>query len=117
MTPPSAPPSPVDLSFSPTDCCLCQKPGQIIIIWKLCPKTIRIQDLPALKVDLIEPGGDLVGRLEVRLNVHPVVLQRDLAHLVKMTVVMVRTLVTMMAMVMSTMTTMVMMRIVLTVLK
>ena len=40
------------------------------------------QDLSALKVDLVEPAGDLVGRLEVRLDVHPVVLQRDLTHLV-----------------------------------
>ena len=46
------------------------------------------QDLSALKVDLVEPAGDLVGRLEVRLDVHPVVLQRDFTHLVvRMTMV------------------------------
>ena len=45
----------------------------------MCNK--KDQDLSALKVDLVEPAGDLVGRLKVSLNVHPVMLQRDLTHL------------------------------------
>ena len=39
--------------------------------------------LSALKVDLVNPAGDLVGGLQVSLDVHPVVLQRGLAHLVE----------------------------------
>ena len=60
---------------------------------KIWSKQISSQEknnryLSALKVDLVEPAGDLVGRLEVRLDVHPVVLQRDLTHLVvRMTMV------------------------------
>ena len=78
-TPPSARPSPADLSFPRGDCHSRRKSDQSKSV--LRKKNNRY--LSALKVDLVNPAGDLVGGLQVSLDVHPVVLQRGLAHLVE----------------------------------
>ena len=69
-TPPSARPSPADLSFPRGDCHSRRKSDQSKSV--LRKKNNRY--LSALKVDLVNPAGDLVGGLQVSLDVHPVVL-------------------------------------------
>ena len=77
---PSTPPSvfylQASLLFSPKDCRLLWKPTQFLV-WNYH----KSRDLSTFKVDFVDPEGDLVRRLQVRLDIHPVVLQRGLAHL------------------------------------
>ena len=77
---PSTPPSVfclrASLLFSPKDCRLLWKPTQFLV-WNYH----KSRDLSTFKVDFVDPEGDLVRRLQVSLDIHPVVLQRGLAHL------------------------------------